>query len=83
MQIKPIGRLEPNDLPFAESPDLAVRFVARLVGQGSSKSLRFDSNDIPGFTAYSRTQVTQSLLMCGLERGDLLLVLILMTLEGQ
>lgn len=74
MQIKPIGRLEPNDLPFAESPDLAVRFVARLVGQGSSKSLRFDPNDIPGFTAYSGTQVTQSVLMSGLERGDLLLV---------
>lgn len=74
MQIKPISRLEPSDLPFSESPDLAVRFVARLGSQRSSRSLRFDPNDIPGFFAYSKTEVTQSLLMNGLERGDLLLV---------
>lgn len=74
MQIKPIARLEPSDLPFAESPDLAVRFVARLRSKPTRSQLRYDPSDIPGFLAFSGPEVAEVRLIKGLERGDLILV---------
>ena len=74
MQIKPIARLEPSDLPFAESPDLAVRVLKRFGLHPGSHRLRFSWSDVSGFNGFAPPDVVRARILSGLESGQLILV---------
>ena len=83
MLIKPIARLKPSDLPFAESPDLAVRFVKRKHNSQSGLRLSWSELiDIPGLISSACPDQAFLKLISALEKGQLFLVFDPASLEG-
>lgn len=83
MHIKPIARLEPSDLPFAESPDLAVRFIKRKHNSQSGLQLSWSELiNIPGLLPSVCPDQAFQKLISGLEKGQLFLVFDPHNLDG-
>lgn len=74
MHIKPFARLNADDLPFAESPDLAAQFFKRSELHPGTPTLRFNWASLFGRNAFAPPEVIRAQVLSGLASGKLILV---------